>query len=198
MVGGAHPTSAFDGHPRELVEVEREELAVVLLDQEPVEPELVVLGVGVPRPGPLLLVLQHGPADLAGQSVVPGGDLLGHPHAGPGAEAVSEGIVHVGWEYTEATGGGRDGGLARPGPDFSLLATSPKGRASSGAARARGTVRRPDWNHEGTKARRKIRKRLDVSPPSLCSLLSAPLRALVPSWSYRNDKRRQSRESHRS
>src|SRR5579862_9237208 len=60
----------FDLDMAELVEVERDQLAVVLAQRQAVEPELFILRVGVPASRLFLLISQHDPADVARPRVV--------------------------------------------------------------------------------------------------------------------------------
>ncbi|MAC67156.1 MAG: hypothetical protein CMK54_04030 [Proteobacteria bacterium] len=68
---------------RVVIEIEGGDLTTVEFDLEPVEPQAVVLRVGVPRAG-LGLSVSKDPA-LAGRrpDAVGLGNLLGDPHAGP-------------------------------------------------------------------------------------------------------------------
>ncbi len=66
------------------VEVEGGDFPVGFFDDESVEPEFFVFGMGVPRACRALFVADDGAVDLRGPRVVSRGDLLGHTdlHAG--------------------------------------------------------------------------------------------------------------------
>jgi hypothetical protein len=89
-----------------LVEVEVNEFAIVFAEDEAIEPELVVLGVGVPGAGFGLLVADDGPFDDGGEAGVGGGP--GHLLGDTDARA---GVVSIGGHGQEYKGVG-----ARRGP----------------------------------------------------------------------------------
>src|ERR1019366_8891515 len=89
------------------IEVERDQFAVVFAKGEAIEPELVVLAVGVPTAGLLLAVVDDGAADVAGPGVIPGGDLLGDTNPGAFGQLHCDGLFHEAGQSKRGEGKGK-------------------------------------------------------------------------------------------
>ena len=134
MVRGAGRASVGRVHAGVLIQVQRDDLAVVLLEHQAVELQPVVFGVRVPRAGLGLLVAHHFAAHRGRQSVALAGHLLNDLDALAGLE--SEGLERHGAEYRrgEARPAAKRNGPRRSGGRWNTLRTSP-------AFTARGTAR---------------------------------------------------------
>ncbi len=71
---------------RVLIKVQYGDLAVVLLNLQPIKPEPIVLAVGKPTPGFGLAVTKHRALNGGGADVAHRGELLGDPDACSGGE----------------------------------------------------------------------------------------------------------------
>src|SRR2546423_11962484 len=96
LSAGLRRRGALDLDAAVVIQVQCDQLAVGTFEGEPVEPQLVVLRVGEPTSGLLLLVGDDGAAHLVGPRVIAVRNLLRDPHRHAGLQSLANGIIHGG------------------------------------------------------------------------------------------------------
>src|SRR4051812_45836842 len=86
-----------------VIQIQTGDLTVFFTEDKTVQPEFVILGVGEPTAGLLLLIRNHRPADAVGPDAIAMGNLLSYFHHGAGEDLFAKIILHR-WDYS---GGGQ-------------------------------------------------------------------------------------------